>query len=289
MAVWFHPLESVEPSRLRFAVCVARMNGKWLFCRHRDRETWECPGGHIEAGETALDAARRELYEETGAAEADVEPICLYSVSRNGEAESFGLLCRAEVRRCGPLPAGSEIAETRLFDALPEQWTYPAIQPVLMERAGLFALSVREHPAYAAQAIDYIQSKWANEASAPVYADCITHALNAAFPLPQWYLLMDGSRPIGCAGLIPNDFISRMELAPWLCALYIEKDYRGHGYGERLIQKARQDAARAGYERLYVCTDHIGYYEKYGFSYLAQGYHPWGETSRIYEGGVLPR
>ncbi len=187
-AVRFYPLESVAPDRPRFSVSIARLNGEWLFCRHRDRETWECSGGHIEAGETALEAARRKLYEETGAMEAEIEPVCLYSVSLDGGAESFGLLCRAEVSRLGPLPTGSEMAQVCRFPDLPERWTYPDIQPRLMERVGLFVLSVRKHPAYAALAIRYLQSKWADKASAPVYADCVAHMLGASAPLPQWYL-----------------------------------------------------------------------------------------------------
>lgn len=284
-SVRFYPLESVDSSLLRFAVIVARQDGKWLFCRHRDRETWECPGGHIEAGESAAEAARRELYEETGTTEAEIEPVCVYSVSYGG-AESFGLLCRADVVRRDSIPDGSEIVQTCLLDGMPERWTYPDIQPRLLERTGLFVLSVREHPAYAARAVRYLQSKWASEASAPVYEDCLIHMLDAPTPLPQWYLLLDGCLPVGCAGLIPNDFISRMDLMPWLCALFVEESHRGHGYGERLIRRVRQDAALAGFDRLYLCTDLTGYYEKYGFSYLAQGYHPWGEASRVYEGAL---
>ena len=74
-----------------------------------------------------------------------------------------------------------------------------------------------------------------------------------------------------------------MDLFPWLCALYIDNKYRGNNYAKLLIDKAIIDTNLAGYSNLYLCTDHIGYYEKFGFTYLAQGYHPWGEESRIYK------
>lgn len=144
-------------------------------------------------------------------------------------------------------------------------------------------VSIRRCPELADRAIAYFQEKWASEGSRPVYDDCITHCIGSESPLPQWYLLLEGSRIIGCAGLITNDFISRMDLWPWLCALYIEPEFRGRGYGALLLEQGKRDAGRAGFTRLYLCTDHVGYYEKYGFSYLAQGYHPWGEESRIYE------
>jgi N-acetylglutamate synthase-like GNAT family acetyltransferase len=117
-----------------------------------------------------------------------------------------------------------------------------------------------------------------------MYDDCFAHAPNAEGKLPEWYALADGNRIVGCAGLIANDFISRQDLWPWLCALYIEPDMRGRALGRLLIERARADARRAGFAHIYLCTDHIGYYEKYGFTYVGQGYHPWGEESRIYEG-----
>lgn len=143
-------------------------------------------------------------------------------------------------------------------------------------------LSVRSAPQWADTAIHYFQDKWASEHSKMVYTDAIRSSLTADVPLPQWYLLCDGDAVIGCAGLITNDFISRMDLYPWLCALYIEEAYRGHAYGALLIEKAKADAKAMGFQSLYLCTDHVGYYEQYGFLYLAPGYHPWGETSRIY-------
>lgn len=126
------PLGSVPDSQLAFAVSVASMDGTFLFCRHRQRSTWECPGGHIEPGETPLQAARRELYEETGATEASVEPVCIYSVESENRPLSFGLLCRARVKTMGEIPPGSEIAQACLFDTLPDRWTYPEIIPELL-------------------------------------------------------------------------------------------------------------------------------------------------------------
>lgn len=82
--------------------------------------------------------------------------------------------------------------------------------------------------------------------------------------------------------MITNDFVSRMDLWPWACALYVDARLRGHGYGRMLLERAAEDARRAGFSKLYLCTDHVGLYEKWGFDYVGQGYHPWDEESRIY-------
>ncbi|MDR7870778.1 MAG: GNAT family N-acetyltransferase [Tissierellaceae bacterium] len=147
-------------------------------------------------------------------------------------------------------------------------------------------ISVKESPEYKDRAIKYFQSKWASENSMKVYEDCITNCVTTTSLLPQWYLLMDKDKIIGCAGLITNDFISRMDLYPWVCALYIEEQYRGNGYGSLLLEKAKIDSKKSNFPHLYLCTDHIGYYEKYGFQYIGTGYHPWGESSRIYAVGL---
>ena len=82
--------EKADDSRLKFAVIITKHDGKWVFCKHRERETYEVPGGHREAGETIDETARRELYEETGATDFDLFPVCVYSVAAaydNGKEE----------------------------------------------------------------------------------------------------------------------------------------------------------------------------------------------------------
>jgi GNAT superfamily N-acetyltransferase len=142
-------------------------------------------------------------------------------------------------------------------------------------------LSVRETPEIRDQAIAYFQRNWPSVLPI-IYEDAITHCIGARNPLPQWYLLEKGGKTIGCAGLITNDFISRGDLYPWICALFIEESHRGNAYATLLMDKAKADAKTAGFDDIYLCTEHIGYYEKYGFQYIGQGHHPWGESSRIY-------
>lgn len=129
--------EEVDDALLRFAVIIAKTDGKYVFCKHRLRDTLEVPGGHREPGEVILDTARRELYEETGAIEFDIVPICVYSVEAKNNfdgKESFGMLYFAEIRAFEQ-ELHSEIEQIIITDDMPTNWTYPDIQPRLMEEA----------------------------------------------------------------------------------------------------------------------------------------------------------
>ena len=120
---------------LKFAVIISKYNGKWVFCKHKERSTYEVPGGHREDGENILDTAKRELYEETGATNFDLKPVCVYSVTApdnfDGQ-ETFGMLYFADIKEFEP-ELHSEIEKIEFFSELPNNWTYPLIQPKLIK------------------------------------------------------------------------------------------------------------------------------------------------------------
>lgn len=132
MSVRFY--DNVDDKLLKFAVIVSKSNGKWVFCKHKKRTTYEIPGGHREPGEDILETARRELVEETGAIDFDLKPICVYSVLDENDldgSETYGLLCYAEICSFGKID--SEIEKLVFFDELPDNLTYPNIQPYLIK------------------------------------------------------------------------------------------------------------------------------------------------------------
>lgn len=131
----------IEDELLEFAVIIAKTGGKWVFCKHKERDTYEVPGGHREAGETILETAKRELKEETGAVEFRIKPVCVYSVkgktrfNETKDDESFGMLFVADIYSFEE-ELHSEIESILITEKLVDNWTYPLIQPKLLEEVG---------------------------------------------------------------------------------------------------------------------------------------------------------
>lgn len=119
----------------KYVVVLSEYNGALLLSRHRDRRTWETQGGHIEPGETPEDAAKRELYEESGAVDFDIRVGFDYCAA-DDRGHANGMVFLASIKALAPLPE-SEMAEVQTFDALlPDaQLTYPGITPVLYRYA----------------------------------------------------------------------------------------------------------------------------------------------------------
>ena len=131
--VKFYNPSFLPEARLIYSVIAAKVDKNWLFVRHNKRDTWEIPGGHIEADESADEAAERELMEETGAIEFRLQCVATYAVIKNGNT-GYGRLYLADILKLGPVPDTSEIAEVKMMGSLPGNLTYPDIQPILFER-----------------------------------------------------------------------------------------------------------------------------------------------------------
>ncbi len=114
-----HELGYCDEKEYTRVVCVSRYKGKFVFSYNSKRKGWEIPGGHIEEGETWEQAAKREMFEETGATKIKLEPICVYKIS------TYALLCFCEILEMDELPPEYEMEKIMFSDKLPENLTFP--------------------------------------------------------------------------------------------------------------------------------------------------------------------
>ena len=240
--------EQVDDELLRFAVIIARHNGKWVFCKHRERDTYELPGGHREPGEQILDTARRELQEETGAIEFSLHPVCVYSVigknrvNQSGE-ECYGMLYVADIETFqGELH--SEMEQVLLLEELPTKWTYPQIQPLLVEeylrRKGMAQVEFQLAQVDDAGVIAQLRKKTWSTTYRGIYPDEMIDQYDL-----DWHTQRDVQRienPDYAVYLIRREGVAigyitlHHSQLPHLLSLYLEEKFQHCGIGHQAME-----------------------------------------------------
>lgn len=124
----------------KYVVVCTFYQGNIVLSKHKFRETWETQGGHIEEGECPIDAAKRELFEESGITDADIHPVCDY-YGYNSKNHSNGMVFMAIAHTLNELPE-FEMNSIELFEKLPDNLTYPQVTPILFEEAGKVVLKL---------------------------------------------------------------------------------------------------------------------------------------------------
>ena len=247
LCVSFHSAASVEDRLLKFAVIAARYQNQWVFCRHKDRSTWEIPGGHREPGEQILQTAQRELREETGAVYAKLKPLTVYAVTQD-EQTTYGMLYLAEILELEPLSDSVEIGEIRLFDDLPEQLTYAAIQPKLFARAlEELAISIEKATLKDAKSVATLAAKlWNHHEIGELeaeFSDFLQQEDAAVF------LCKRTGAAVGFAQCgLRRDYVEGTETSPvgYLEGIFVEEGCRGRGFAKALLKHCEAWAREKG-------------------------------------------
>ena len=140
---------------------------------------------------------------------------------------------------------------------------------------------LREHPELAARAADWFSSKWRIPHEA--YEESIAECLKNSGAVPQLYLVFDDCGNIAAGlGVIENDFHKRPDLAPNICAVFVEPEHRRRGVAKMMLDFVCRDMKAFGLSKVYLITDHTDFYEKCGFEYFCPIEENDGEISRMY-------
>lgn len=135
-----------------------------------------------------------------------------------------------------------------------------------MNRADIEIIEIRKHGEMAHEAAKWFHAKWGVPLEA--YAESIAACLEGRAGVPQWYVAVQSGKIVGGLGVIENDFHDRRDLAPNVCAVYVEEAYRCQGIAGRLLAFVCEDMSRMGIDTLYLLTDHTSFYERYGWEFL---------------------
>lgn len=132
-------------------------------------------------------------------------------------------------------------------------------------------LNLREHGGLLDTAAVWFHEKWGVPLAA--YRESMEQCVRGNGPVPQWYAAVEGEKILGGLGVIENDFHDRKDLAPNVCAVYVEEAHRCRGIAGALLNHVCADMAEMGVDTLYLLTDHTSFYERYGWEFfcMAQG------------------
>ena len=128
--------------------------------------------------------------------------------------------------------------------------------------------NILEKPEYLKEVLDLELREWGTYTE-----DNLTKKINKVQELLKLdnfakLILLDEDNLIGFISLFPTDGEERTDLTPWYATMYVKKEYRGKGYSKILNDALLNYAKEKGYKRIYLKTDLINYYEKFGAVYL---------------------
>ena len=157
---------------------------------------------------------------------------------------------------------------------------FKMIEKGMQAAIGWRLVRLREAPEVAGRGAEWFSKRWGipKEEYQKSMAQCVEKQAG----IPQWYLVMEGEQILAGAGVIANDFHDRTDLSPNVCALYVQEGHRKRGIARWLLEEICADMSRLGWKRLYLVTQHTGFYEKCCWKYIAMAQDEDKEMMRVY-------
>lgn len=127
-------------------------------------------------------------------------------------------------------------------------------------------IRIKEHPEWIQRAATWFHVKWGIPESA--YLESMRECQKTQEAVPQWYIMIEQDEIIAGLGVIENDFHDRKDLTPNVCAVYVEEAYRNQKIAGKMLTLVCEEMKAKGIFTLYLVTDYISFYERYGWEFL---------------------
>lgn len=143
-------------------------------------------------------------------------------------------------------------------------------------------IALKDCPERTETAAGWFHEKWKVPVTA--YLESMEDSRTSKHGVPAWYIVLDEQEHIIAGiGVIENDFHKRKDLAPNLCALFVEESWRNRGLARQLLDHACKGLAEAGVEMAYLITSHQEFYERCGWRFYGMIEEDDGNLIRMYE------
>ncbi|MBB6673663.1 GNAT family N-acetyltransferase [Cohnella nanjingensis] len=96
------------------------------------------------------------------------------------------------------------------------------------------------------------------------------------------FAALDGNHITGYCTLAKTDCIPDISYTPYIGFMFVGEQYRGNRISEKLILSALAYAKELGFDKVYLVSDHVNLYEKYGFVKIDEKEAPWGVMETIF-------
>ncbi len=259
------------------------------------------PGGGVEAGESIEDALIREITEETGCTIISAEPLG-YVEENRAHADYTQLSYYYTVRTADdtlhPHLTDLEAANgTRAMWCTPEEAYQRIAAPVFERPQGKFlqARDVAALKAYFARQRVTVQRVTSDSPLWEALADYAQHCSWVAGPhvagmlrenrFTDWeaiFAAMKDGQIIGYCTFLKTDYYPENRYWPWISSMFVGEGHRGQGICGRLIDAAIDYARAYGFRRVYIPSDMVGFYERYGFVRIDELTNYGGDTDHIF-------
>ncbi len=135
---------------------------------------------------------------------------------------------------------------------------------------------------YEAQIVQWLWEEWGNETNFERYQMIIRNSMDPE-NLPLTFVAVEDGKAVATVGLWRCDLLSRQDLFPWLASLYVDPIYRSQGIGKKLQEFILNYCREKNYQKVYLYTDLVDYYERTGWELIDYGWTEDMEKVNIYQ------